>query len=323
MECPTCGRKNLEDAKFCSGCGINFEELLKCAGCGAELALDDSFCSACGKPVEEPEIRGTLARETSFQEAAKSVPEEPEQTKEDSPEPIKPPTESLPEEPEQPKEEKPKSSTPKSLRALVITVIIIVGLLALLMIVNTLTDDGDSSEKTLTPTQVKESATARRALYAQKTEATARALANKSYSVSHSYFNMSINKKNEFTIWINSIHNRSSRPSYEEWSEQLNLLDDAITSAKEVSPEYMNSAHFEFAFFWNTFFIPSLETSYGYYWKAIDDPSSIEAMNEAGTLLTAHRLNDEWAGWYESNRDTILSNLEREDLLQQLGGSRE
>ena len=290
MKCPSCGRENLEDAKFCNGCGIKFEELLKCAGCGAELALDDRFCSACGKPVE------------------------------DSPEPIKPPTESLPE------EEKPKSSPPKSLGAAKVFLIIvgsIFGVFIFLAIMMELSDDGNSSKKTLTPTQVKESATARRALYVQKTEATARALANKSYSVSHSYFNMSINKKNEFTIWINSIHNRSSRPSYEEWSEQLNLLNDAITSAKEVSPEYMNSAHFEFAFFWNTFFIPSLETSYGYYWKAIDDPSSIEAMNEAGTLLTAHRLNDEWAGWYESNRDTILSNLEREDLLQRLGGGRE
>ncbi|MCH2308030.1 MAG: zinc ribbon domain-containing protein, partial [SAR202 cluster bacterium] len=71
MKCPSCGRENLEDAKFCSGCGIKFEELLKCAGCGAELALDDRFCSACGKPVE------------------------------DSPEPIEPPTESLPEESKQ------------------------------------------------------------------------------------------------------------------------------------------------------------------------------------------------------------------------------
>ena len=294
MKCPSCGRENLKDAKFCSGCGIKFEELLKCAGCGAELALDDRFCSACGKPVE------------------------------DSPEPIEPPTESLPEESKQHNENFHKKDKEMSaLKWILIPLGAIIGFIAFLLILVNLTDGENSSKKTLTPTQVKESATARRALYVQKTEATARALANKSYSVSRSYFNMSINKKNEFTIWINSIHNRSSRPSDEEWSKQLNLLDDAITSAKRVSPEYMNSAHFEFAFFWNTFFIPSLETSYGYYWKAIDDPSSIEAMNEAGTLLTAHRLNDEWAGWYESNRDTILSNLEREDLLQRLGGGRE
>lgn len=275
MECPSCNRDNVDAAKFCIGCGINFEEILKCAGCGAELAHDDTFCSACGKPIE-------------------------------------PPTELLPEESVQPKKEKPDSSTPKSLgaaRVLVITIISIVGLFIFIAIMMELSDGGNSSKRTLTPTQAKETATIRRTLNAQNAEATARALATKSHSVSHSYFKMSINKKNEFTIWINSIHNRSSRPSDGEWAEQLNVLHDAITSAKRVSPEYMNSAHFEFEFNWNTFFIPSLETSYGYYWKAFDDPSSIEAMNEAGTLFTAHRLNDEWGRWYESNFDTIRSNL--------------
>jgi len=70
--------------------------ILKCVDCGAELALDDSFCSACGKPIEEPEIRGTLARKTSFPE--------------DSSESIEPPTESAPAVPEQIKEAKPKTT---------------------------------------------------------------------------------------------------------------------------------------------------------------------------------------------------------------------
>ena len=62
MECPSCNRENIDDAKFCSGCGINFEEILKCVDCDAELASDDSFCSACGKPIEdssEPEPEPT------------------------------------------------------------------------------------------------------------------------------------------------------------------------------------------------------------------------------------------------------------------------
>ena len=53
MKCPSCNRENADDAKFCSGCGINFEEILKCQYCNAELASDDSFCYACGKPIDD------------------------------------------------------------------------------------------------------------------------------------------------------------------------------------------------------------------------------------------------------------------------------
>ena len=53
-------------------------------GLHTELTSDDSFCSACGKPVKEPEIRGTLAKQKGFQEAIKSVSEESNQTKKDN-----------------------------------------------------------------------------------------------------------------------------------------------------------------------------------------------------------------------------------------------
>jgi class 3 adenylate cyclase/tetratricopeptide (TPR) repeat protein len=51
--CPSCGRSNADDARFCSSCGSALER--GCARCGAELAADARFCSSCGAPVGAPE----------------------------------------------------------------------------------------------------------------------------------------------------------------------------------------------------------------------------------------------------------------------------
>jgi class 3 adenylate cyclase len=48
--CPSCGRANADDARFCASCGAALER--GCARCGAELAPDARFCSSCVAPVE-------------------------------------------------------------------------------------------------------------------------------------------------------------------------------------------------------------------------------------------------------------------------------
>jgi Tol biopolymer transport system component len=47
--CPSCGRENTDDARFCSGCGGALPAA--CAACGAELPADAAFCAACGATV--------------------------------------------------------------------------------------------------------------------------------------------------------------------------------------------------------------------------------------------------------------------------------
>lgn len=46
LVCPSCGKKNLSSAKFCSGCGSALE--LLCPRCGAAYTAQDRFCSQCG-----------------------------------------------------------------------------------------------------------------------------------------------------------------------------------------------------------------------------------------------------------------------------------
>ena len=47
MRCPTCNRDNSDDAKFCVGCGNQFDTA-RCAKCGAENPFDARFCKQCG-----------------------------------------------------------------------------------------------------------------------------------------------------------------------------------------------------------------------------------------------------------------------------------
>jgi class 3 adenylate cyclase len=49
--CPSCGRENREDAKFCKGCGGSLAST--CPSCGADLDADASFCDKCGASLTE------------------------------------------------------------------------------------------------------------------------------------------------------------------------------------------------------------------------------------------------------------------------------
>lgn len=70
LECPECGSKNPEGAKYCFDCGAKLPEIIDveasevepepeppakhyCTNCGAELAEGKKFCSECGAKNEE------------------------------------------------------------------------------------------------------------------------------------------------------------------------------------------------------------------------------------------------------------------------------
>jgi len=59
VNCPFCGDKIDEDAKFCPHCGSNIEEKTQdvkdnknCPNCGTELPIEAKFCAHCGQKVE-------------------------------------------------------------------------------------------------------------------------------------------------------------------------------------------------------------------------------------------------------------------------------
>jgi len=48
MQCPSCGRENRDNAKFCRDCGATFAVGLSCSGCGAAYGPGQKFCDECG-----------------------------------------------------------------------------------------------------------------------------------------------------------------------------------------------------------------------------------------------------------------------------------
>lgn len=59
-ECPKCGAKLIEEAKFCAYCGTKLEEVQivvkrpeVCSNCGKILKEKAKFCGACGQKVSE------------------------------------------------------------------------------------------------------------------------------------------------------------------------------------------------------------------------------------------------------------------------------
>lgn len=48
--CPSCGRRNAPNSKFCAECGTPLVKV--CPDCGAELNADSNFCNVCGRKVE-------------------------------------------------------------------------------------------------------------------------------------------------------------------------------------------------------------------------------------------------------------------------------
>ena len=62
VNCPFCGDKIDQDAKFCPHCGSNIaektldvqdvQENKKCQNCGTELPIEAKFCATCGQKIE-------------------------------------------------------------------------------------------------------------------------------------------------------------------------------------------------------------------------------------------------------------------------------
>lgn len=54
IPCPSCGKANLPEAKFCADCGAKMEIVkVPCVKCGAELREGAKFCSECGSSQEK------------------------------------------------------------------------------------------------------------------------------------------------------------------------------------------------------------------------------------------------------------------------------
>jgi hypothetical protein len=64
-KCPSCGRANVDDARFCAGCGA--EIAFPCPSCGATLPADAVFCRVCGSAV------GAAAAATAATDAASTA----------------------------------------------------------------------------------------------------------------------------------------------------------------------------------------------------------------------------------------------------------
>ncbi|MDE7213180.1 MAG: zinc ribbon domain-containing protein [Anaeroplasmataceae bacterium] len=57
MICKNCGKENLEDAKFCSACGSNLNEVLQiCSSCGTKNSIDAKFCKKCGASLSTKKV---------------------------------------------------------------------------------------------------------------------------------------------------------------------------------------------------------------------------------------------------------------------------
>jgi class 3 adenylate cyclase/tetratricopeptide (TPR) repeat protein len=49
MDCPSCGRSNSDDARFCAACGAELGSV--CPSCGTPVPPEARFCSSCGAPL--------------------------------------------------------------------------------------------------------------------------------------------------------------------------------------------------------------------------------------------------------------------------------
>src|SRR5262249_8531483 len=51
MRCPTCGRENPPEQKFCGECGTRLSAV--CPSCGSQNAPENKFCGECGTPLAD------------------------------------------------------------------------------------------------------------------------------------------------------------------------------------------------------------------------------------------------------------------------------
>ena len=71
--CPSCGRANEDDARFCSGCGAQIAAA--CPSCGAALPANAMFCRVCGSAVGA--AAGAAAVTSAMPAATAAAPTEP------------------------------------------------------------------------------------------------------------------------------------------------------------------------------------------------------------------------------------------------------
>jgi class 3 adenylate cyclase/tetratricopeptide (TPR) repeat protein len=55
VDCPSCGHRNLEGARFCGECGTSLATTVSCPGCAAENPGEQKFCSECGRALRGAE----------------------------------------------------------------------------------------------------------------------------------------------------------------------------------------------------------------------------------------------------------------------------
>ena len=75
MNCPQCGTKNPERARFCLSCGVGLA--LACPECKTELPSEARFCFACGMEVKAHSVtRPTPPTESALERLQRLVPAE-------------------------------------------------------------------------------------------------------------------------------------------------------------------------------------------------------------------------------------------------------
>ena len=84
-----------------------------------------------------------------------------------------------------------------------------------------------------------------------------------------------------------------------------------------MSHEFLELAHSELPDRWEELFIPSMEKTYQYYFKAVSDPTSVESpstdegVRQLNVLTQARSLDEFWSDWYEANRNSIRAGIRR------------
>ena len=121
----------------------------------------------------------------------------------------------------------------------------------------------------------------------------------------NNHFTNAIDYNNQFIAWSNKQSNQN-QPSFDEWTNSLQMLEEAIQEAKLCSSDFLQRAHPDLPTMWNTYFIPSMEKIHQYYSDAIQDISF-----DSAPLVEGLQLDQEWGNWFDKNREVIRANIRK------------